>query len=157
VLKPTLTEENKVARVEHCLWHRDPERKNGVFKEMHDVVHLDKTWYYLSQIVEHYYLAPHKPNPERNTRHTSHIPKCVFLSAVDSPQFDNGRNQWFNGKLGLWPITHQVPAQCDSNNRRRGNLEWKYLTMDKVHCTLFLLEQVIPAIMEQWPRANRTI
>jgi hypothetical protein len=68
----------------------------------------------------------------------SHTPK--FLSAVARPQFDTGRNQWFNGKLGLcWPITHQVPAQCDSANRQRGTLEWKDLTMDKVHCTLFLL------------------
>jgi hypothetical protein len=125
VLKPTLTEENKVTRVEHCLWHRDPERENGAFKEIHDVVHLDETWYYLTWIVEHYYLAPHEPDPERNTRHKGHIPKCMFLSTVGRPWFDNGRNQWFNGKLGLWPIAHEVPAQRDSNNRRRRTLEWK--------------------------------
>jgi hypothetical protein len=112
-LNPTLTEENKVARVEHCVWHRDPERENGVFKEMHDVVHLDEVWYYLTQIVGHYYLAPHEPDPDRRTRHKSHIPKCMFLSAVARPRFDNGRNQWFNGKLGLCPIAQQVPSQCD--------------------------------------------
>jgi hypothetical protein len=61
------------------------------------------------------------------------------------------------GKLGLWPIAHQIPAQCDSPNRPIGTLEWKYLTMDKAQYTLFLLEQVIPAIMEQWPPANRMI
>jgi hypothetical protein len=119
-LKPTLTEENKVARVDHCLWHRYPERQYGVFKEMHDVVHLDETWYYLTQIVEHYYLAPHEADPESNTRHNSHISKRMFLSAVGRLQFNYGRNQRFNGKLGLWPIAHQVPAQRDSNNRRRG-------------------------------------
>jgi hypothetical protein len=85
VLKPVLTEENKVARVEHCLWHQDPERDNGVFREMHDVVHLDETWYYLTRMVEHYYLAPHEKDPERNTRHKRHIPKCMFLSAVGRP------------------------------------------------------------------------
>jgi hypothetical protein len=82
VLKPTLTEENKVT---HCLWHRDPERENGVFKEMHDVVHLDIVWYYLKRIVEHYYLAPHEEDPDRRTRHKSNIPKCIFLSAVARP------------------------------------------------------------------------
>jgi hypothetical protein len=128
-----------------------------VFKEMHNVVHLDEVWYYLTQIVEHYYLAPHEPDPDRRTRHKSHIPKCMFLSAVARPQFDDGRNQWFNGKLGLWPIAHQVPAQRDSNNRRRGTLEWKDLTMDEARYILLLLAQVIPAIMEQGPRANGTI
>jgi hypothetical protein len=138
--------------------YRDPERENSVFKEMHDVVHLDELWYYLTRIVvDHYYLAPHEPDPDRRTRHKSHIPKCMFLSAVARLRFDNGRNQWFDGKLGLWPIAHEVPAQRDSNNRRRGTLEWKDLTMDKARCTLFLLEQVIPAIMEQWPPPNRTI
>jgi hypothetical protein len=157
VLKPTLTEENKVARVNHCLWYRDPERANGVFREMHDTVHLDETWYYLTRIVKHYYSAPHEADPERNTRHKSHIPKCMFLSAVGRPRYNYGRNQWFNGRLGLWPIEHQVPAQRDSNNRPRGTLEWKYLTMDKERYTLFLIEQVIPRITERWPRANRTI
>jgi hypothetical protein len=158
VLKPVLTEENKVARVEHCLWHQDPERDNGVSREMHDVVHLDETcWYYLTRLVEHYYLTPHEADPERNTRHKSHIPKCMFLSAVGRPQYDYGRNQWFNGKLGLWPISHQVPAQQDSNNRPRGALEWKDLTRDKDCYTFYLIEQVIPRIMERWPRANRTI
>jgi hypothetical protein len=73
----------------------------------------------------------------------------MFLSAVGRPRFNNGRNQWFNGKLfGLWPIAaHEVPAQRDSNKRRRGTLEWKDLTMDKVRYTLFLIEQVISAIM----------
>jgi hypothetical protein len=102
-------------------------------------------------------LAPREPDPERNTWHKSHIPKCVFLSAVGRPQFGNGRNQWFNGKFGLWPIAHQVPAQRDLPNRPRRTLEWKDLTMDKAQYTLFLLEQVIPAIMEQWPQANRMI
>jgi hypothetical protein len=80
-------------------------------------------------------LPPHEPDPERNTRHKSHIPKYMFLTDLGRPQFDNGRNQWFNGKLGLWPIAHQVPAQRDSNNRPRGSIGWKYLTMDKARYT----------------------
>jgi hypothetical protein len=50
-----------------------------------------------------------------------------------------------------------VPAERDSNNRRRGTLEWKDLRMDKPRYTMYLLEQVIPAIMERWPRGNRII
>jgi hypothetical protein len=124
---------------------------------MHDIVHLDETWYYLTRIVEHYYLSPHEPDPDRNIGHKSHIPKCMFLSAIARPRYDTGRDQWFNGKIGLWPIAHEVPAQRASVNRPRGTLEWKDLTMDKPRYTQYLLEKVIPAIMEQWPRANRTV
>jgi hypothetical protein len=81
----------------------------------------------------------------------------MFLSAISRPRFDHGRNQWFNGKIGLWPIAHEVAAQRDSVNRPRGTMEWKDLTMDKELYTQYMLEQVIPGIMEQWPRANRTI
>jgi hypothetical protein len=157
VLKPTLTEQNKMARVEYCLEHRDPEKDNDVFREMHDVVHLDETWYYLTRVMQHYYLLPHEPDPGRNIGHKSHIPKCMFLSAIARPRFDVGRDQWFNGKIGLWRIAHEVPAQRASHNRPRGTLEWKDLTMDKPRYTQYLLENVIPAIMEQWPRANRTV
>ena len=115
--------------------------------------------YYLSPSgVEHYYLSTHEPDPDRNTRHKSHIPKCcMFSSAITRPWFDHHRNQWFNGKIGLWPIAHHVPAQKASANRPQDTLEWKNLIMDKGGCTQFLLEQVIPAIMEQWPQADWTV
>ena len=130
-----MTEENRIARVEHCLWHRDPEKGNDVFREIHNVVHLDETWYYLTHmvLVEHYYLSPHGPDPERNSRHKSHLPQCMFLSAI-----------------GIWPIAPQVPAQIVFANRPRGTpLEWKDIIRDKGRYTQYLLEQVIPTIMEQ--------
>jgi hypothetical protein len=73
------------------------------------------------------------------------------------PRYDVGRDQWFNGKIGLWPIAHEVPAQRASVNRPRGALEWKDLSMDKSRYTQYFLEKVIPAMMEQWPWANRTV
>jgi hypothetical protein len=112
----------------------------------------------MSRVVEHYYLSPpHEPDPARNVGHKSHVPKCMFLSAIARPRWDHGRNQWFDGKLGLWPIAHQVPAQRNYVNRPAGTLEWKDLTMDKARYTQYLLEWVIPSVMKKWPTVNRFV
>ena len=41
-----------------------------------------------------------------------HIKKVMFLCATARPRFDHGRNAWFDGKLGIWPIVeYSRPAQ----------------------------------------------
>jgi hypothetical protein len=155
-LKPKLTEYNKFERVEFCLSERR-ENDNGMYKEMYDRVHVDEKWFYITKLKDRYYLVPGEPPPERTTSHKNHIPKVMFLCAVARPRWDPGRNQWFDGKIGMWPVAHQVPAARTSVNRVRGTLEWKNLIMDKPRYTEFLLDKVLPAIREKFPVTNQPI
>jgi hypothetical protein len=49
----------------------------------------------------------------------------MFLSAIARPRWGAGRNQWFDEKIGLYPIADHVPAARASRNRAAGTLEWK--------------------------------
>ncbi len=104
-----------------------------------------------------YYLALDEEQPHRAIGHKSHIPKCMHLAANGRPRWDAGRNRWFNGKLGLWPVAHQVAAQRRSRHRPAGTLEWKSLSLTKVVYGRFLFDKVVPSILQSWPRDNRRI
>jgi hypothetical protein len=153
-LKPMLTDVNKMARLEFCLNEQGP---NGLYNAMFDRVHVDEKWFFLTRVTERYYLGPDEPVPHRVIGHKSHIPKCMHLAANGRPRWDAGRNRWFNGKLGLWPVAHQVAAQRRSRHRPAGTLEWKLLSLTKVVYGRFLFDKVVPSILQSWPRDNRRV
>jgi hypothetical protein len=74
-------------------------------------------------MVEQYILAQGEDGPHQTVSHKSHIPKVMFFAANGRPRWDAGRAQLFNGKVGMWPITTQVPAARSSRNRPAGTLE----------------------------------
>ena len=49
----------------------------------------------------------------------------MCLAAVAHPCFDTKRRRMCDGKLGIWPFAHQVPAKNNSKNRPKSMLEWK--------------------------------
>jgi hypothetical protein len=155
-LKPKLTEYNKLERVDFCLSERS-DNDIGRYRDMYNRVHVDEKWFYITKVKDRYYLVPGEAPPERTTSHKNHIPKVMFLCAVARPRFDPGRNQWFDGKIGMWPIAEQVPAARASVNRPAGTLEWKNLKVTKAVYTQYLVEKVLPAIRERFPHTNRPI
>ena len=81
----------------------------------------------------------------------------MFLCAVARPRLDPGRKQWFDGKVGMWPMAHQVPAARASINRPAGTMKWKYSVVTKALYTEYLLERVLPAIRERFPLTNQPV
>ena len=46
---------------------------------------------------------------------------------------------------------HEVPAPRASKNRPAGTPVWKNVTVNTQECTMLLLNNVIPSIIERWP------
>lgn len=68
-LKPTLTEEHKIARIDYALTMRDPNESLLKYSDMFDVVDVDEKWFYLTRDKECYILAIDKEPPKRHTKH----------------------------------------------------------------------------------------
>jgi hypothetical protein len=82
----------------------------------------------------------------------------MFCAANARPRWDAGRNEMFDGKMGMWPIATQVPAAArSSRNSPAGTLEWKSHSMTKQVYTKLVFEQLVPAILKNWPRANKRV
>jgi hypothetical protein len=98
VVKPFLMEVNKMEHLCWCLAQLNSSRPNDnpVFQEMFDTVHLDEKWFYMTKTLGCYYLVKSK----------RFITKVMFLIAVARPRQDYGRNQKFDGKLGIWAFVH---------------------------------------------------
>ena len=79
----------------------------------------------------------------------------MFLCAVARLHFNTPANSWWDGKLGIWPIGDWEPAQRRSKNRPKGMLVWKNKMVTKVVYRDLLINKLIPAILDKWPRRDR--
>jgi hypothetical protein len=124
---------------------------------MYDRVHVDEKWFFLTWLMVRYYLVPDAEQPHQVIGHKCHIPKCMHLAANERPRWDAQHNQWFSGKLRLWPVAHQVAAKRNSRHIPAGTLEWKSLGLTKEVYGGFLFDKVVPSILQSRPRGNRCI
>ena len=161
-VKPVLTEENKVARVLYALDEVYPVARDGRYnyKDLYNCVDVDEKWFHLTKVTNNYILVAgdsdndQEEEPTRRTRHKSHIDKILFLCAQARPRYDPGRKSVWDGKLGIWPIGEHVPAKRTTKCRTAGTLVWKNELVTKDVYRRLLLEKVVPAIMEKWPRGD---
>ena len=130
LLKPILTEENKLARLLMANYFRDPNDPSK-YQDMRDHIHLDEKWFFLTQEKEQYLLLPDEKNPKHCVKHILHITKVKFLCAVVRPHFNPSVNSWWDRKLGTWPIGDWEHSKQKSKNRPKGTLVWKNKTVTK--------------------------
>ena len=106
-LKPILTEENKLARLLMVNHFRDPQDPSK-YQDMHDHIHLDEKWFFLTRQKEWYLLLLDKKNSKHCIKHKSHTTMVMFLCAVVRPCFNPCVNSWWDGKLGIWLFSQRI-------------------------------------------------
>lgn len=150
-VKPLLTDQNKLARVQFCIASLNLETR--MFGDMMNMVHIDEKWFNLMQTKTNVYLAPDEDEPVRPCKSKRFIGKIMFLAAVTRPRHYGRRNSFFDGKIGMWPLVTREPAQRASKNRPAGTMEFKPITsINKQVMSEFMIEKVLPAIVAKWPR-----
>ncbi|RHY81268.1 hypothetical protein DYB26_015597 [Aphanomyces astaci] len=124
VLKPSLTESNKVCRLNWALQSVKDIDGAKFFDPMFDTVHVDENWFtvhvdekwfFMSRIQKKVYGAPGEKIKQRSCKSKRHLLKVMFLSAVARPRWDDNKEEWFDGKIGMWHFTETVPAQRRSS------------------------------------------
>ena len=73
----------------------------------------------------------------------------MFLSAIAHPR--KIRGQWWDGKIGIWPIGEMGYAQKTSKSRPKGTPIWVNRSVDKKTYREYMIEKVLPAILEKFP------
>ena len=155
-LKPTLTEENKMSRMELALSFVD-KNNTSKFENMEDLIHINKKWFYLTKDGQRFIIVADEEEPYRHVQHKSFLTKIMFLCAVARPRYDMRRNAWFDGKIGIWPIGKWEPVKQSSKKRAKGTPVWKNqcITHDVYH--EYLIEKFLPVVKEKWPMHNARI
>ena len=155
-LKPTLTEENKMSRMDLALSYVD-KNNTSKFENMEDLIHIDKKWFYLTKDGQRFIIAVDEEEPYRHVQHKSFLTKIMFLCVVARPRYDMRRNTWFNGKIGIWPIGKWEPVKRSLKKCAKGTAVWKNqcITQD-VYCE-YLIQKFLPAVKEKWPMRNGRI
>ena len=155
-LKPTLTEENKMSRMELALSFVDKNNPSK-FENMEDLIHVDEKWFYLTKDGQRFIIAADEEEPYRHVQHKSFLTKVMFLCAVARPRYDTNKNAWFDGKIGIWPIGKWEPAKRKSKKRAKGTPVWKNQLIDRDVYREYLIQKLLPAVKEKWPRNNAKI
>ena len=155
-LKPILTEENKVSRMECALSFID-KNDTSKFKHMEDLIHIDEKWFYLTKDGQCFIIAVDKAEPYRHVQHRSFLTKIMFLCAVAGPRYDTNKNAWFDGKIGIWPIRKWEPVKRSSKKCTKGMPVWKNQSITWDVYREYLIKKLLPAIKQKWPMNNGRI
>jgi hypothetical protein len=75
----------------------------------------------------------------------------MFFTAVARTRFGKAENVTFSGKIGIWPFVKEITATRKSDNRPKGTLEIKSIKVNRDIMRQFLIEKVLPAIVEARP------
>ncbi|XP_026451769.1 uncharacterized protein LOC113352116 [Papaver somniferum] len=128
-IKPAFTVDIKKKRLEFCLEMLETiqNKYTLMVKDMHNVIHIDEKWFFMTKTMENYYLHPEETEPHRTCQSKRYIKKVMFLATVSRPRFDEFGNEIFDGKLGIFPFIAKEAAKRTSKNRPAGTLE------DKTH------------------------
>ncbi|KAJ0247163.1 hypothetical protein HA466_0166060 [Hirschfeldia incana] len=157
-IKPSVSEKTERVRLEFCIsmLDRSTMPDHPKFSAMHDVVHIDEKWFYMTKKTESYYLHPvEEAPPYRTCQSKNFIGKVMFLAAMARPRFDGEGNEFFSGKIGIFPFAKMQPARRRSRNRPAGTMELKPMTsIKREDIKEFLIEKFLPRIRERWPRED---
>uniref|UniRef100_A0A8I6WKB7 Transposase n=1 Tax=Hordeum vulgare subsp. vulgare TaxID=112509 RepID=A0A8I6WKB7_HORVV len=118
---------------------------------MHNIVHIDEKWFYMTKKNRNYYLLDEEEEPTRTIQSGASIGNVMFLTAVARPKWDSEGNVTFSGKIGIWPFVKEIPAQRKSDNRPRGTMETKSIKVNRQVMREFMIENLLPAIQSSWP------
>ena len=155
-LKPTLTDENKVSRMELALLFID-KNNTSQFKHMEDLIHIDEKWFYLTKDGQCFIIAVDKAEPYRHVQHKFFLTKIMFLCAVARPRCDTNKSAWFDGKIGIWPIGKWEPGKRSSKKHTKRMPVWKNQCIMRDVYWEYLIQKLLPAIKQKWPMNNRRI
>ncbi|KAH9143588.1 hypothetical protein AeRB84_012381, partial [Aphanomyces euteiches] len=154
--KPFLTEDNKIIRIQHALsFLRPSSRSNHIFSSMHNLVHVDEKWFYVTKVKKKFYVFPEEVLPKRSAKSKHFITKVMFLDAVCRPRYDYHNECMFDSKLGVWPFVEKVVAKRGSKNRPRGTVETVPQSVTSDVYKDMVLSKDIPAIQAKYPRGGQ--
>ena len=158
-LLPLLTAEHKIARTFYARSRLN--LQTGLFDSFDAEVHVDEKWFYITRQSQRMYITQREKEavvvPTRRVVHKSHITKVMFLAATARPLFDEEGACTFDGKIGCWPIVERMEARRSSRNRPRGTMIVKPVNVTRDIYRTMLLEKVIPAIKQKFPRRNKQV
>ncbi|KAF7801620.1 mariner transposase [Senna tora] len=156
-IKLLLKEGNMKSRIEFCLSMLEPCSipRDPIFIGMYNIIHIDEKWFYMTKRSRNYYMLVDEEDPIRSCKSKNFIDKVMFLVALARPRFDAQGRELFLGKIGIFPLVTYEPARRTSVNRVAGTLETKPIaSVNKEVIRLFLIQKVLPAIKEKWPRED---
>ena len=155
-LKPTLTDENKMSRMELALSFID-KNNTSKFENMEDLIHIDEKWFYLTKDGQCFIMVADEAEPYSHVQHKSFLTNIMFLCVVARPRYDMNKNTWFDGKIGIWPIGKWETAKRSLKKHTKGMPVWKNQCIMRDVYREYLIQKLLPAVKERWPTNNRRI
>lgn len=117
-------------------------------------LHLDEKWFFGAREYRRVKLLPGQTAKPQKTRHKSHIIKEMFVAVVGMPQ--RVGDVWWDGKVGIFPVTRVTQAKRNSINRPAGTdvVESVSLNADVYYDLMTRDGGILQTIREKMPWAR---
>ena len=130
---------------------RDPDQPTR-YRDLYNVVHVDEKWFFMTKDGRSYIICHGEEPPHRSVNHKGYIKKVMFLCATARPRRING--EWWDGKLGIWPIGWVDKAKRRGKYVKKGDPIWRNTSIDQKVYRDLLLDYVVPAILSLFPKTH---
>ncbi|ETV74119.1 hypothetical protein H257_11084 [Aphanomyces astaci] len=118
---------------------------------MHDIVHVDEKWFYLTRVKKKFYVYDDEEVAARSVKSKNFITKVIFLAAVARPRYDPAIKKDFDGKIGIWPFVEIVAAKRKRINREKRTPVTVPQNVNGGVYKEFMLQKVVPAVLARFP------
>ena len=139
-----------------------------MFHSNYNVVHIDEVCFYVTSEGTTTNNNNNNMVTEEDFKYHHHglksIKKIMFLAALAKPRFDYSRNKMFDGKIGIWPFVQTVNNNNNNTNNTNNTKETSkhpskertfikpIESIRKKEVQDLILNNVIPSIVNKWPR-----
>ncbi|KAF0760335.1 hypothetical protein AaE_003582 [Aphanomyces astaci] len=151
-VKPMLTADNVQVRLDFAkTFLRPSSNATTPFPNMHDIVHVDEKWFYLTRVKRKFYVYDDEEVAARSVKSKNFITKAMFLAAFARPRYDPATKEDFDGKIGIWPFVEIIAAKSKSINREKVTPVTVPQNVNGGVYKDFKLQKVVPAVLARFP------
>ena len=154
-LKSQLKDTQRQRRLDFVLSQRDSGHGADYhrWKNKLNEIHIDESWFYIRNEQTKLRLTPDTKLPDVPTTVSNcFITKVMFIVAMARPRkLESG--EWFDGKVGLWPVVKKVLAKRNSKNRAKGDECIQEVSVTAESYRKFMVKEggIFDAIKEKMP------
>ena len=154
-LKSQLNDTQRRRRLDFVLSQRDSGHGADYhrWKNKLNEIHIDESWFYIRNEQTKLRLTPDTKLPDvPTTVSKGFITKVMFIVAMARPRkLESG--EWFDGKIGLWPVVKRVLAKRNSKNRAKGDECIQEVSVTAESYREFMVKEggIFDAIKEKMP------
>ena len=96
---------------------------NEFYKDRSDTIFINEKIFEIDKKSTRTYLLEDEEALYKTVKNKNYMPGMMYMAVITKSRYDTHKNEWFNGKIGIYPVAERIAAKQSSKNRPKGTYE----------------------------------